>query len=160
MEKLKLFKSKNFPTISRKLSKKRHLITIGIGGNIGNVIKRFELLYLYLKKSNSFDIVETSPILRNPPFGYLEQDDFYNAVMVLKTNLTPHQSLKKLLRIEKKFKRKRDFENSPRTLDLDIIFFDKISINKKDLIIPHFDYQNRNSVMIPLSLLKKRVALI
>ena len=154
---LSLIYSTFFPILHKTNSQKRHTITVGIGGNLGNVIQRFKQLYIYLKKSNSFDLVETSPILKNPPFGFLDQPDFYNAIIVLRTNLNPHHSLKRLLRIEQKFKRKREFTNSPRTLDLDIIFFDKLTVAKKDLIIPHLDYQNRDSVMIPLSLLKSKI---
>ena len=154
---LELFSFKYFPFLSKKKSSKKHTLVIGVGGNLGNVIKRFQKLYIYLKKLNSFDIVETAPILKNPPFGYYEQPDFFNTIMVLKTNLNPHQSLKLLLRIEKKFKRKRVFKDNPRTLDLDIIFFDRISYFKKDLIIPHTNYHKRESVLIPLSFIKSRI---
>jgi len=151
--KLTLFFTKNYPKILKKSSSFKHTLVVGVGGNIGNVIKRFDKLYIYLKKSNNFDLLQTSPILKNPPFGYTEQNDFFNAIIVLKTNLNPHQSLKQLLRIERKFKRKRYFKDSPRTLDLDIIFYDKISLYKKDLIIPHKDFYKRESVLIPLSFL-------
>lgn len=157
VEELRLFKSKSFPKLNKIDSSKTHLVTVGLGGNMGNVIQRFEQLYIYLNKLNNFDIIETSPILENPPFGFLDQKKFFNALVVLKTNLNPTQTLKRLLRIERKFKRKREFKNSPRTLDLDIIFFDNISVNKKDLIIPHSDFKNRDSVLIPLSLLKGRM---
>ncbi|XXF42531.1 2-amino-4-hydroxy-6-hydroxymethyldihydropteridine diphosphokinase [Sulfurimonas sp. NW9] len=53
--------------------------------------------------------------------------------------------------MEKKFGRKRTFENAPRTLDLDIIFFDNRTIHTQDLIVPHPFYTQRESVMIPLS---------
>jgi len=156
-KKLSIFKTKFFPTLLKKRSHKKHTVIVGVGGNIGNVIKRFQILYLYLKKSNNFDIIETAPILKNPPFGYLDQPDFYNTIIVLKTNLTPYLTLKALLRIEKKFKRKRAFQDSPRTLDLDIIFFDNISYFKKDLIIPHPSYHKRESVLIPLSFIKSKI---
>jgi 2-amino-4-hydroxy-6-hydroxymethyldihydropteridine diphosphokinase len=55
-----------------------------------------------------------------------------------------------LLRVEKKFARKRSFANAPRTLDLDIIFFDNIVINTPKLQIPHKSWFKRNSVVIPL----------
>ena len=151
--KLTLYFTKNYPKILKKSSSFKHTLVVGVGGNIGNVIKRFDKLYIYLKKSNNFDLLQTSPILKNPPFGYTKQNDFFNAIIVLKTNLNPHQSLKQLLRIEQKFKRKRYFKDSPRTLDLDIIFYDKISLYKKDLIIPHKDFYKRESVLIPLSFL-------
>ena len=150
-KKLTLFFNKYYPSIVKKKSLKKHTVVIGVGGNIGNTIERFRKLYIYLKKTNNFDLLQTSPILKNPPFGYLNQNDFYNAIIVVKTNLNAFQTLKQLLRIEKKFKRKRDFKDSPRTLDLDIIFFDKIAISKKDLTIPHSEFYKRESVMIPLS---------
>ncbi|HIO90429.1 MAG TPA: 2-amino-4-hydroxy-6-hydroxymethyldihydropteridine diphosphokinase [Campylobacterales bacterium] len=154
---LTLLSTTYFPYLNKKKSFKKHTLTIGIGGNIGNVMRRFKQLYIYLKKSNNFDLVETSPILKNPPFGFIDQPDFYNGIIVLQTNLNPSQALNRLLRIEKKFKRNREFLNSPRTLDLDIIFFDKLTLFKRDLIIPHHDYQNRDSVMIPLSLIKSKI---
>jgi 2-amino-4-hydroxy-6-hydroxymethyldihydropteridine diphosphokinase len=154
---LELFFVKNFPYLSKKTSTKKHTVVVGVGGNVGNVIKRFQTLYIYLKKSNNFDVIEVAPILKNPPFGYYEQPVFFNTIMVLKTNLNPHQTLKVLLRIEKKFKRKRYFKDSPRTLDLDMIFFDKIFYFKKDLIIPHKDYHQRESVLIPLSFIKSSI---
>ena len=54
------------------------------------------------------------------------------------------------MRLEKKFARKRSFANAPRTLDLDIIFFDNRIVNTKKLQIPHPSWQKRESVTIPL----------
>jgi len=56
-----------------------------------------------------------------------------------------------LLRLEKRFGRKRSFENAPRTLDLDIIFFDNRIINTKTLQVPHPSWSERESVLIPLA---------
>ena len=148
---LTLFFDKNYPYNSKKISKKVHTATLGIGGNIGNTRKRFQKLFTYLSRSSVVDIMQTSPVLKNPPFGYKEQDDFYNAVIVIKTNLSPVNLLKFVLRVEQLFKRKRSFENSPRTLDIDIIFYDKISLNRRNLTIPHPHYHKRDSVMIPLA---------
>lgn len=151
-----LFFDKNYPYNSLKKSKKNHTVTLGVGGNIGNSRRRFQKLFLYLKKSAVVDIVSTSPILKNPPFGYREQKDFYNAVMIVKTDLNPMNLLKFVLRVEQFFKRDRSFENSPRTLDIDIIFFDKIAMKRRDLIIPHPHYHTRESVLIPLAYIAKR----
>jgi 2-amino-4-hydroxy-6-hydroxymethyldihydropteridine diphosphokinase len=148
---LTLFFDKNYPYNSKKSSKKRHRATLSIGGNIANTRARFQKLFIYLDKSGVVDIVKTSPILKNPPFGYKEQDDFYNAIIVVKTDLNPINLLKFVLRVEQLFKRKRSFENSPRTLDIDIIFYDKISLNRSILTIPHPHYHKRDSVMIPLA---------
>ncbi len=151
---LTLFFARFYPYRRKKSSFKKHKVTVGIGGNIGNVKRRFKKLFLYFQKDKRVDVLETSPILKNPPFGFLEQNDFYNAVIVLKTNMSPREFLKYALHTEKAFYRKRIFKNSPRTLDIDIIFFDKIKVNKKNLIIPHPKYKERDSVMIPLSYIK------
>ena len=56
-----------------------------------------------------------------------------------------------LLRLEKRFGRKRSFENAPRTLDLDIIFFDNLVMNTQKLTLPHPAWYERESVTIPLA---------
>lgn len=134
---------------------KGHFVTIGIGGNIGDVIKRFKQLFKMLQGDSRFIIESTSPILKNPPFGYLDQDDFLNAVIVLRTNLSAIESLNAFQRYEYRFKRTRSFQDAPRTMDIDIIFYDKIKIVTKRLIIPHKGYKERPSVLIPLSYIPK-----
>jgi len=123
-------------------------------GNIGNTIIRFKKLYKMLYKNSSFKLIQSSIILKNPPFGYLNQNDFYNAIIVIKTNFNPKKILSFTQSLEKRFKRKRAFKNSPRTLDIDIIFIKKghqhLYINQPNLIVPHPKWFQRNSVLIPL----------
>ncbi|MBR2149028.1 MAG: 2-amino-4-hydroxy-6-hydroxymethyldihydropteridine diphosphokinase, partial [Campylobacter sp.] len=57
-------------------------------------------------------------------------------------------------RFERRFKRKREFKNSPRTLDLDILYFSAKSYNNEELILPHPGASSRPSVFIPLGLMK------
>ncbi len=146
---LTLHFSRNFPAYFGG-SHKRYRVTLGVGGNLGDVRRRFERLLIYLRKDPVLDPVASAPVLKNPPFGYLEQKDFYNTVLIVHTNLRPEPFLRHLLRIEKRFKRKRSFKNAPRSLDLDIIFFDKFSIETKDLSVPHPRWSERESVVIPL----------
>ncbi|MGA1931914.1 2-amino-4-hydroxy-6-hydroxymethyldihydropteridine diphosphokinase [Arcobacter sp. YIC-464] len=153
-ENLTLYKTSNFPFYSKRESKKRYTVTIGIGGNIGDVKKTFDKLFLSLSQNTKFDILMTSPLLKNPPFGYLEQNDFLNGIIVIKTNLAPNEFLKNMQRLENRFGRKRSFQDAPRTLDIDIIFFDKKKINTEQLIIPHKGWANRESVIIPLNYIK------
>ena len=150
-----LYFENTFPYTSRLISRKRNTVTIGIGGNIGNVRRCFKKLFLCLQNDSRFTLLKTSPILQNPPFGYLEQNDFYNAIIVLKTDLSPIATLNVFQRYENRFKRTRSFQDAPRTLDIDIIFFNDISLNTKRLIIPHKGYKNRASVLIPLSFVTK-----
>ena len=60
-------------------------------------------------------------------------------------------------RLETRFGRKRSFQDAPRTLDIDIIFFDNKKIHTKKLIIPHKDWANRESVIIPLKYMTKNI---
>ena len=149
-EKLTLFFRPNFPKKYVKSSNKKYSVTIGIGGNIGIVERRFDKLLLALQQNSNFDVIATSPLLQNPPFGYLEQDDFINGIVILKTNLSVNSFFRSMQRLENRYGRKRSFQDAPRTLDIDIIFFDKLKINTKKLTIPHKDWANRESVIIPL----------
>ena len=152
---LSTFKSLQFGSTCRAKSFKRYSVTIGIGGNLGDVKRRFQHLFIYLKKDKKVELLQTSLILKNPPFGYLNQDDFFNSIIVLKTSLNPLAFLAYLMRLEKKFGRKRSFANAPRTLDLDIIFFDNRTIDLPKLQIPHPEWFKRESVLIPLMDMRK-----
>lgn len=151
---LTIFKTNNFPFRRTLPSSKKYLATIGIGGNIGNTKRIFDKLFLHLKGNKHFEIMQSSILLLNPPFGYLNQKDFLNGVIVLKTNLYINDFFKIMQRYEKRFKRVRSFKDAPRTLDIDIIFFDNKKINTKKLIIPHKHWNKRDSVVIPLKSLK------
>jgi len=147
----KIIKTTFFPAKLKK-SNKSHKVLIGIGCNLGDCIRRFKKVYKFLNSHPKIDIIQTSIIYKNPPFGYLNQPYFYNSVLVVKTSFSPYELLRFLLYTEKKFGRKRSFKNAPRTLDLDIIMFDEVKINKKNLIIPHPFFKKRDSVLVPLAL--------
>ena len=151
---LTLFYTSNFPKKFNYNSTKKYRVTVGIGGNIGNTKNLFDKLILCLKKDSRFTLLITSPLLKNPPFGFLEQSDFLNGIIRLKTNLCPNSFLKAMQRYENKFGRKRSFQDAPRTLDIDIIFFDDKKINTENLIIPHKNWASRESVIIPLKRMK------
>lgn len=138
------------------LRRKPHKAIIGIGGNVGDVLRRFERLFYFINRSSFVEILQSAPILRNPPFGFTQQSHFYNSLLVINTRLTPRELLRYLLRIEKRFGRKRLFKDAPRTLDLDIIFYDDIQISSKSLTIPHPEWMQRESVLIPLKFLKRK----
>ncbi len=131
-----------------------HKVLLGIGGNVGDVVRRFEHLYWHLRRSPFIVIVQTSPILRNPPFGYTDQPDFYNALLLIKTYLGPQALLDYILAVEKHFGRKRSFKNAPRTLDIDMIKYAKRTMATPKLILPHPYWMTRSSVLMPLVWMK------
>ncbi|NPA55658.1 MAG: 2-amino-4-hydroxy-6-hydroxymethyldihydropteridine diphosphokinase [Epsilonproteobacteria bacterium] len=145
-----VFRSTFFPYKSKTI-KYSHKAVIGVGCNVGKCVRRFKQLFLYLQSHKHFHISQTSILYKNPPFGYTNQNDFINTIIILQTNLSPQELLRTLLHIEKKFKRKRSFKNAPRTLDLDIILYDDIKVNTQNLTIPHPFYKQRDSVLVPLS---------
>ncbi len=149
-EKLSTYKSLHFGYKTIQKSKHRYRATVGIGGNIGDVKRRFEHLFMFLKKDKRVELLRTSLILKNPPFGFKEQGDFLNSIIILQTTMEPKVFLDYLMRVEKKFSRRRSFANAPRSLDLDIIFFDNRAVNTKKLQIPHKSWKERESVIIPL----------
>jgi len=146
-----IIKTTFYPAKIKKSSKKNKAL-IGVGCNIGNCIRRFKKLYLFFNSHSKIDVVQTSIIYKNPPFGYLNQPWFYNTVMVIYTGFSPYELLNFLLYTEKKFGRKRSFKNAPRTLDLDIILYNNVKINTDKLKIPHPFFKQRDSVLIPLAL--------
>jgi len=152
-----LISTKHYPwRVSRSSKVYAHKVIIGVGGNVGDVLRRFEHLFWVLRRSPYIKIIQSTPILKNPPFGFQYQPDFYNTLIVISTTLTPMKLLKYLLHIEKRFHRRREFKDAPRTLDLDIIFYDDIQITSDRLTIPHPDWMRRDSVLIPLKYLKAR----
>ncbi|MBD3799176.1 MAG: 2-amino-4-hydroxy-6-hydroxymethyldihydropteridine diphosphokinase [Epsilonproteobacteria bacterium] len=115
-------------------------------------------LWHYLGRLPQLSRIRSGVILRNPPFGFLDQNDFDNTVIEVATSLTPRVFLRLIWRIEKRFGRRRSFANAPRTLDLDILFFDNRKIITKELSVPHPHWDKRSSVMIPLKSLAHKSA--
>lgn len=150
-KRLSTFKGMCFPYKKKSSTTFRYEAVVGVGGNIGDVKRRFNHLFYELKTYARVELLETSLILKNPPFGFVDQDDFFNSIIVLQVSMQPLVFLNYLMRLEKKFARKRSFMNAPRTLDLDIIFFDNRNIKTHKLTVPHESWSKRESVVIPLS---------
>lgn len=145
-------KSHTFKPLASKTSKS---VVLGIGANIGTqdkILARFwHLLCFFASHSRIFGI-STSPIYRNPPFGYANQAHFYNALVTLSTSLSLLQIYALVFYAERKFGRvrKREFKNAPRMIDIDIIFYSDCIFRAKYLTLPHPSYHNRASVLIPM----------
>ncbi|MCX2682584.1 2-amino-4-hydroxy-6-hydroxymethyldihydropteridine diphosphokinase [Campylobacter sp. MIT 21-1685] len=146
-------KSRFFPYSSKCLSTFKYYALVGLGSNISNEKKIFNILFRKLMDEKRFRVVSTSPCLVNKAFGYEAQKDFTNAVMLIQTNLHARAFLKVLLYYELKFKRKRIFKNAPRTLDLDLLYFSQKVKQDISCMVPHNGVKERISVILPLGLL-------
>lgn len=155
-ERHRIYVDHRFPKRLSKPYGYRYRVFLGVGGNIGDVKRRMNHLMVYLQRLKRVCLVRSGVILRNPPFGYTEQADFENTVIEIATSLQPRALLRLIWRIEKRFGRRRSFANAPRTLDLDILFFDKRKVQTKELSIPHPHWNERPSVTIPLKSLARQ----
>jgi 2-amino-4-hydroxy-6-hydroxymethyldihydropteridine diphosphokinase len=122
-------------------------IFIGLGSNLGdrrlNLQRAAELLQIEILKNSS--LYETEPV------GYLQQPWFLNSVIWVQTELSPVDLLRRCQEVEKKLGRKRDIPKGPRTLDLDVLFFNQVILNIPDLILPHPAIPERRFVLEPLN---------
>lgn len=98
-------------------------------------------------------VAARSSLYSTEPVGYADQPRFLNAVVELRTTLSPHALLNELLRIERAFGRDRSsgLQNGPRTLDLDVLLYGDQVIREADLVIPHPRLAERAFVLVPLA---------
>ena len=96
------------------------------------------------------DVVAVSPVYETAPVGGPEQDNFLNLVVQLDTELTPTQLLGVCHLIESSAERVRDVRWGPRTLDIDIIWMDEVTMDDERLTIPHPRWKERRFVLAPL----------
>ena len=99
------------------------------------------------------DVIAVSKMYETEPWGFVAENNFLNQVIMIKTELCPHDLLKELLSIEAVLGRQRD-ENkkgyASRPMDLDILYYDDMAINDDDLIVPHPRLHLRRFTLLPL----------
>lgn len=125
-------------------------VYLSLGSNIGN--KYYYLLggIFSISQIKKTKVTAISRFYSTDPVGYLEQDEFLNCAIEIKTELLPYELLRELQKTELKLKRERKLRWGPRTLDIDIISYGNLRLNNRDLVIPHPRYKERNFVLIPL----------
>lgn len=130
----------------------RHEAYIIAGSNI-DPREQYLQQSLYYIEHSGIEICDMSSIYISEPWGFEADLDFYNQAIKIITELSPENLLKKLLDIETKIGRKRNHSKtySSRIIDLDILFYDDIVINKPELIVPHPKIQERKFVLKPLN---------
>ena len=96
-------------------------VFLALGSNIGNWKVNFNNCLKELHKVGN--LIAIGNIYISEPYGYKEQNNFYNTALELKTSLNPIELIYKIQLIEKKLHKKKIIENGPRRIDIDIIFF-------------------------------------
>ncbi len=128
-------------------------VLIALGGNVGDVRGNFRKAIGNICGMTQAALLARSSDYATPPWGEEQQDRFINACIEIETSLDPHALLFTLHKIEKKFGRDRTKETrwGPRTLDLDLIAYDDVVIDKPELTLPHPRLFERAFVLVPLS---------
>ncbi|MDY4802095.1 MAG: 2-amino-4-hydroxy-6-hydroxymethyldihydropteridine diphosphokinase [Fusobacterium mortiferum] len=141
----------HFENVAVEITRKWHRVYLSLGSNIGN--KRKNLLEAIRKigELENTEVVKSSTILETEPFGYLEQDNFLNTCLEVKTLMTAQEFLKEILQIELDMGRVREIKWGPRIIDIDILFYDKEIIEEDNLAVPHPWICEREFVLDPLS---------
>ena len=140
-----------FGSVSVKIHREWHEAYLAVGSNMGDSREHIARALAQLKKNKDIRITKVSELLETLPYGGVEQDNFVNGMFEIRTLLPPEELLRELHRIEQIEGRERKIHWGPRTLDLDIIFYDDLVYSSDDLVIPHIDMENRYFVLKPLS---------
>jgi 2-amino-4-hydroxy-6-hydroxymethyldihydropteridine diphosphokinase len=120
------------------------------GGNTGNRLEYLSKAKEQIEKRCG-SILKASSVYETAAWGKEDQGAFLNQVLKVETNLHPEEVLKTILQIEEYLGRKRELKYGPRTIDIDILFFNDKIINRRALKIPHPQMQNRRFVLVPLN---------
>jgi 2-amino-4-hydroxy-6-hydroxymethyldihydropteridine diphosphokinase len=121
-----------------------------IGGNMGDRMANLDIaLGLIATKLGS--LVQLSARYETAAWGFTDQPDFINQALLLETSLAPHHLMSAILNIELAMGRERSIPLGPRTIDIDIIYFNNEIIDSEKLVIPHPKMSERRFVLLPLA---------
>lgn len=123
------------------------IVYIGLGSNLGDREKNLKNAINALASRPSINILRQSSILETEPVDYLDQPLFLNMIIVVETDLPPHELLEITGKIELELGRRNTVPKGPRVIDLDILLYDDIMLNTGDLIIPHPEIKNRQFII-------------
>lgn len=122
---------------------------IALGANLGDRLAAIDGAAAALAACG--DVTAVSSIYETDPVGYLDQPPFLNAAARVRTDLLPLLLLQGLHQIEQAGGRERTFRNAPRTLDLDLLLYDDLTLATPELTVPHPRMTDRAFVLAPLA---------
>lgn len=126
-----------------------HTVYLALGSNLGNRLSNLKNAVSNLPPQ--MDVKKKSPVYETPPWGYADQPLFLNQCVMALTYLQPEDLLSHLKRLETALGREPSFENGPRLMDIDILFYDDEIIDAPPLIVPHPRLHSRGFVLVPLN---------
>ena len=139
-----------FDSVSVCIARGWHRSFVALGSNMGDRQGYLDGAVQAVKEAPCIRVKKVSTYYVTAPYGGVEQEDFLNAAMELETLYTPEELLDVLHTVEQAAKRERLVHWGPRTLDLDILFYDDLVQDDSVLTLPHPDMQNRDFVLKPM----------
>ncbi len=125
-----------------------HVVYLALGSNIGNRAQNLKEAIAAL--SPQMEVKARSAVYETPPWGFEDQEKFLNQAVRVETYLKPEQLIKHLKRLEVALGRTETFQNGPRLIDIDILFYDDLVLYSPALTIPHPHLHERGFVLVPL----------
>ena len=138
------------PPLSEPAGAAMHLAYIGLGANLGDSRAALAAALLALAALPGTRMLRQSSLYRSAPIES-SGPDYLNAVAALDTGLGPHELLHALQAIERDHGRERPYRNAPRTLDLDLLLHDSLTLETPELTLPHPRLHQRAFVLLPLA---------
>ncbi|HJF67128.1 2-amino-4-hydroxy-6-hydroxymethyldihydropteridine diphosphokinase [Staphylococcus kloosii] len=124
---------------------------LGLGSNVGERLEQLESAIKILDNVEGVQVSQISSVYETEPVGYVDQPNFLNLCVEVKTELTPQQLLQQCFYTEQQLHRVRDIRWGPRTLDVDILLYEDEIIEEENLIVPHPRMRERAFVLTPLN---------
>lgn len=136
--------------MEKRIIHNMHRAYVGVGSNLGDRLENIKGAVKLINESKSTKVCRVSKVYETEPFGYADQGLFLNCVFEVDTLLPPRELVRSLLDIEHTLKRERKIPMGPRTIDLDVLFYDDIITSYEDAVIPHPRLHERKFVLKPL----------
>lgn len=138
-------------TVGVEITRGWHRAFIAMGSNLGDKQAYIRGGIEQLRCDEDIQIIRVSDLIVTKPYGGVEQDDFVNGCMEIRTLLTPDELLDRLQAAEQAANRVRLVHWGPRTLDMDLLFYDDWQIGTDRLSVPHPEIPKRDFVLIPMA---------
>lgn len=126
-----------------------HIVYLALGSNMGNRLANIKNAISLL--TPQMTVKKKSPVYETPPWGYADQPAFLNQVVMVETYMEAEPLLGHLKRLETALGRVESFQNGPRLIDIDILFYDDVILDSPPLVIPHPRLHQRAFVLVPLN---------
>jgi 2-amino-4-hydroxy-6-hydroxymethyldihydropteridine diphosphokinase len=126
---------------------------VALGGNIGDARRTLDQAVAMLCDGAAVRLLARSSDYRTPPWGVSQQPPFINLCLAVATELSPHRLLARAQDVERSLGRDRAHERrwGPRTVDIDLLAYDEVTLDDGDLILPHPRLFERAFVLVPLA---------